>query len=237
MRILTIDTSSQTEFVGVADAGAVLASTASPAGRGQSRTLLAAVDEVLEASGTALAELEGIAVSIGPGRFSGLRVGLATAKGLAATGGCPVWGISTLEALARAAAADLPHMGAAEIGILRWIFAATDARRGEVYGALFERAGDGSVRRVTDDAAHPPGVAARRAVERTAGERVLFAGSGAVAYRDDIVAAVGPSAAFAASDPAEGVTLVLAELAERLGVAGASDVGSLEPVYIRGAVG
>ncbi len=137
MRILTIDTSGQTEFVGVVDAGHVVASTSTPAGRGQSRTLLGAIDEVLATSGTALSELGGIAVSIGPGRFSGLRVGLATAKGLSATRGCPVWGISTLEALATATASgtgadDTSSAGGAAL----WVFAATDARRGEVYGAL-----------------------------------------------------------------------------------------------------
>ncbi len=244
MRILTIDTSGQTEFVGVVDAGHVLASTATPAGRGQSKTVLAAVDEVLADSGTELTDLDGIAVSIGPGRFSGLRVGLATAKGLAATGGRPVWAISALEALANALASgtDEGDAGVADdatdtAGEVRWIFAATDARRGEVYGALFERAGDGSLRRATDDTALPPGEAARWAVEQAGGERVLFGGTGAAAYRGDIVGAVGPSASFAAHGPEARTTLVLAELAERSGVAGAADAGALEPIYIRGAVG
>ncbi len=244
MRILTSDTSGQPEFVGVVDAGRVLAWTATPAGRGQSKTLLAAIDEVLAASETTLSQLGGIAVSIGPGRFSGLRVGLATVKGLAASGACPVWGISTLEALARAAGAatrtddrsstdDTSSAG----GAARWILAATDARRGEVYGALFERTADGSVRRATDDTALPPDEAARWAVEQAGGAAVLFAGSGAVAYRDEIVDAVGSSASFAASDLGASTTLVLADLAERSGVGGAADAGALEPVYIRGAVG
>jgi len=237
MRILTIDTSGQTEYVGVVDAGRVLASTATPAGRGQSRTLLAAIDDVLVESGTTLSELGGIAVAIGPGRFSGLRVGLATAKGLAATEGRPVWGISTLEALATATASEANDASAADVGAARWIFAAADARRGEVYGALFERTADGSVRRATDDTALSPAEAARWAVEQAGGEHVLFAGSGAAAYRDDILEAAGSSVSFAASDQERSTTLALAELAERSGVAGATDAGALEPVYIRGAVG
>jgi len=243
MRILTIDTSGQTEYVGVVDDGRVLASTETQAGRGQSRTLLAAVDEVLVGSDTTLAELDGIAVSIGPGRFSGLRVGLATAKGLSVTGGRPVWGISTLEAVATAAAADAVEAThaddapSADGGTARWIFAATDARRGEVYGALFERTEGGAMRRVTRDAALPPSEAARWAVEQAGGAGVLFAGSGAVVYHDDIADAVGQPASFAASGMQRSAILALAILAERSGVDRAVDVGMLEPIYIRGAVG
>lgn len=236
MRILTIDTAGFTEIVGVADGGTVLASVETPAGRGQERTLLAAVDEMLAAAGVTVDDLDGIAVSIGPGRFSGLRVGLATAKGLAAPVGCPVWGIPTLEALATAAASadDADDAGGAA-GTPRWILAATDARRGEVYAALFERDGS-TVRRVTEDRAMPPADAARWAVEQAGGERVLFAGSGAEAYRDDFGAA-GPSAAFAEPASVERAVLALASLAERAGTDGATDAGGLEPVYIRGAVG
>ncbi len=235
MRILTIDTSGQTEAVGIVDSGRLLAATQSPAGRGHSRTLLAAVDEVLAGCGSTLSELDGIAVAIGPGRFSGLRVGLATAKGLATAGECALWGISTLEALAEGAGGGEGVTGA--VRDERWIFAAADARRGEVYCALFERTADGTVRRATEDVALPPAEAARRAVERAGGERVLFAGSGAEVYWDEFVGAAGEFAVFAGAGPSQSAPLALARLAERAGFGAAADTGALEPVYIRGAVG
>jgi len=228
MRVLTIDTAGFKEIVGIVDGGEIVAATESPAGRGQQRTLLAAVDELLRAAGAAIDDVDGIAVSIGPGRFSGLRVGLATAKGLA-RGGRPVWGVSTLEALAQTVADD-PAAG-------RWICAATDARRGEVYAALFERAADGSIERVTDDVALPPDEAAGWAIERTGGECVLFAGSGAEAYRDRIESAAGEAAAIAARPSVERMVGALARLTERMATSDSTDVRTLEPVYIRGAVG
>ncbi len=100
VRVLTIETSTPSEEVAVVDDGAVLASERRVAGRGQADELLAAVSSVLETSGTPLERLDAIAVSIGPGRFTGLRVGLSTAKGLAAASGVPVLPAPTLEALA-----------------------------------------------------------------------------------------------------------------------------------------
>ncbi|MCD4689865.1 tRNA (adenosine(37)-N6)-threonylcarbamoyltransferase complex dimerization subunit type 1 TsaB, partial [bacterium] len=96
MRLLTIDTSGQIEIVGIVDSGRVLAEMSSPVRRRHSRTLLAAVDAVLDKASIELGDLDGIVVSIGPGRFSGLRVGLATAMGLVAAGRCRIWGVSTL---------------------------------------------------------------------------------------------------------------------------------------------
>jgi tRNA threonylcarbamoyladenosine biosynthesis protein TsaB len=89
-------------------------------------TLLPAVDTLLGGAGVALRDLEAFAVSIGPGSFTSLRVGIATLKGLAFEGGLPVAPVSTLAALARVA-------GPTD----RLVVPMLDARRGEVYAAAY----------------------------------------------------------------------------------------------------
>jgi len=90
-------------------------------------TLMPAVDELLGENGVRADELDAIAISIGPGSFTGLRVGLATAKGLAFGASTALVPVSTLAALAHGAAAG-------EVPVL----AVLDARRGEMYAALFD---------------------------------------------------------------------------------------------------
>jgi tRNA threonylcarbamoyladenosine biosynthesis protein TsaB len=96
-----------------------------------SERLLSAVDRLLSDCGMTPAELEGLAVSVGPGSFTGLRVGLATVKGLAMALDLPVAAVPTLDALA----ARLPFADAPVCPIL-------DARKGEVYLALYRWRGD-----------------------------------------------------------------------------------------------
>ena len=94
--------------------------------RSASETLLETVDALLAGAGVSLAEVGGFAVSIGPGSFTGLRIGLATVKGLAFGAGPCTAAVSTLEALAH------PLEGSRDA-----VVAALDARRGEVYAAAW----------------------------------------------------------------------------------------------------
>jgi tRNA threonylcarbamoyladenosine biosynthesis protein TsaB len=94
------------------------------------------IDDVLQNGRISPAELTGVAVSIGPGSFTGLRIGLSVAKGLHAATGMAIVPVPTLEALARAGAERARTEGAA------MILAALDARRDEVYCQLFELDGD-----------------------------------------------------------------------------------------------
>jgi tRNA threonylcarbamoyladenosine biosynthesis protein TsaB len=91
---------------------------------GHSRELLPAVAEQMEAAGVTWAGIDGIAVGAGPGTFTGLRIGVATARALASAAGVPVHPVSSLAALAAGAGGDL-------------VLALIDAKRGEVFGALF----------------------------------------------------------------------------------------------------
>lgn len=94
--------------------------------RGHGEALLPMVEDVMSEAGLAFGDLDGIAVTVGPGAFTGLRIGLAAARGLALAAGLPVVGVTTLEAVAAAQeAGDAP------------ILVALDSRRSDVYVQLF----------------------------------------------------------------------------------------------------
>jgi tRNA threonylcarbamoyladenosine biosynthesis protein TsaB len=108
--------------------GVVLGEVASGVARRHFRGFMPAVDRLLEACGRPLAELEGIVAARGPGSFTGLRVGLAAAKGMAHGLGIPLVGVSSLEALAwRIPFSELP------------VCAVIDSRRGELFCGLYRR--------------------------------------------------------------------------------------------------
>ncbi len=136
MLVLGLDTSTQVCALGIVDLdrGVTLAVSAAPVGPRQGERLLANLDCLLIEAGLGFCDLGAFAVSIGPGSFTGLRVGMATTKGLAFALGLPVAGVPTLEALAEAALA-LPGPDL-EAGTLLW--PCLDARRGEVHSQPFE---------------------------------------------------------------------------------------------------
>ena len=101
MKVLAVDTTSERESVALADDLVVRAEVRVRAA-GHSRQILSAIEFVLRASGTAAGEIEGYAVTVGPGSFTGLRVGLSTVQGLALASGRPCLGVSTLDVLAAA---------------------------------------------------------------------------------------------------------------------------------------
>ena len=141
--------------------------------------LLPTLDNVLRKAGVAPKDLGGVAVSVGPGSFTGLRVGLATAKGLALGTGVSLVGVSTLEVLAEGYSAPAVT-----------ICALLDAFRGEVYAAFFRRCG-GGLERLSADA-----VLAPEAVAATVEGAVHLIGNGAVRYRQRLEAVFGVRAVF-----------------------------------------
>jgi len=132
-------------------------------GGGHGGRLPQALLDLLAAHGRALADVEGWAVGIGPGSFTGLRIGLATLKGLAYALRRPMAGASSLAAMALAAVPDAPE-GAVLLPLL-------DAKKGEVY-AGFYRAVGGGIERLHPDAALSPDALAERG-------RTLLAANGA----------------------------------------------------------
>jgi tRNA threonylcarbamoyladenosine biosynthesis protein TsaB len=130
--VLALETATSPGSVALLRGGGVAASRALPAGAATSETLLPAIDALLAEAGVPIAEVRGFAISIGPGSFTGLRVGVATLKGLAfgAPRPVPVAPVPTLAALALCA----PSGPGPVIALL-------DARRGEVYAAGYSEPG------------------------------------------------------------------------------------------------
>jgi tRNA threonylcarbamoyl adenosine modification protein YeaZ len=134
MIVLGIETSTARSSVAVLDGGVVVASEHHEDARGHGAFLAPAVRRCLEPAGGAAA-LAAVAVGIGPGLYTGLRVGMATAAALASARGIPVVGIGGLEVLAR-----MPAAGADEAGSDAGLVVATlDARRGQVFWAVHEQ--------------------------------------------------------------------------------------------------
>jgi tRNA threonylcarbamoyladenosine biosynthesis protein TsaB len=130
MRVLAIDTALAACSAAVLDTayGGIVASESLPMVRGHAEALMPLVARVMKASGAAISDLDRIVVTTGPGSFTGLRVGIAAARGLALATGVPAVGVSTLSAYAA------PYLG---VDGENPVIAAIDARHGHVYLQIF----------------------------------------------------------------------------------------------------
>ena len=128
MKVLGLDTSTTTASIAVLDGDRVLA-TATRNTHRRTSDVLVAVDEACRTAGVTAHELDAIAVGAGPGSFTGLRIGMATGKGIAFAAGRPLWAVSSLAALALEAPGD---------GV---IVAVLDARKGEIFAGTFDKRG------------------------------------------------------------------------------------------------
>ena len=126
MRILSLETSAKACSAAVTEDGVLLASAFQCSGLTHSRTLMPMVEGMLKNADMTLSSCDAVAVAVGPGSFTGIRIGVAAAKGLAFGADLPVIGVSTLEAMA--------------MGLAWWdglVICAMDARRQQVYNANF----------------------------------------------------------------------------------------------------
>jgi tRNA threonylcarbamoyladenosine biosynthesis protein TsaB len=178
-RLLLVDTSGSSCSVALSEGERLLGEYILSHGRVRSASLLSAADSLLRETGLDIASLDAIAVTTGPGSFTGLRVGLATVKGIALAAGKNVIPLSSLAVLAL----NLPHSQHPVCPMF-------DARKKEVYAALYEtREGlcpviPESVSSAEDFLARIPGEA-------------VFLGDGARTYRDTICSVMGRRARFA----------------------------------------
>lgn len=220
MRILAFDTATRATTVALSGtAQGVLEARDDPpdGGRpGHVSRLLPLIAGVMERGELEFADLDRIAVGVGPGTFTGLRIGIATARGLAQAASLPVAGVPTLRSLAEAAGTHAATAGSQAVA------AVLDARRGEVYAAAWRDGEPVMEPRVVD----PERLAAWL---EQAGLRVLAVGDGAVEFR----AVLGRSGALIPPDESElhRVTATAhLQIAEQL-VAGSPD--QIQPEYIR----
>ncbi len=217
MRILGLDTATWRASVGVLVDGEVVTEQSQMANGSHAVTLLPLIADTLQRAGYGLRDLDAIAVSGGPGAFTGLRVGLSVAKGLAFATGIPVIAVPTLEALARTLSR---HEG--------FICTLLDARKGELYAACFESAA-GVVRRLTPDAL----ITSLELVERIALPCVVI-GDAAERYGAFLREHLGERATllpYETYGPRGGVVAMLGW--ERLQAGAIDPMASIEPFYVR----
>ena len=167
MLILGIESSAKAASAALCRDGELIAQYYQCAGLTHSRTLLPMAEELLHGTDTALGDLDGVAVAVGPGSFTGVRIGVAAVKGLCFEAEKPAAGVSTLEAMAWNGLAAAPG----EI-----VCCCMDARRGQVYNALFEISDGAPARLVPDRAVTLEELAAEL---RGYGRAVFLTGDGA----------------------------------------------------------
>jgi len=146
--------------------------------------LLPMIKAVIEEAGIKPSDIEGVAVSAGPGSFTGLRIGMSTAKTLAQVWGVPVVGVSTLDALAH------PLTGLASL-----VCPVLNARKNEVYTAVYDSV-DGILKNNTGPRALSPGELADL-LGQWSPRPVTFLGDGVPEYRDSLLELLGKRALFA----------------------------------------
>ena len=175
MKILGIETSTLNASVAVRDGDRVVAKGDSAANTHREQ-LLVLVDAALAEAAIALTDVDGIAVGAGPGSFTGLRIGMATAKGLAYATGKPLWAVSSLAALA----SELAHEQ--DVGD-RIIVPVLDARRKEIFIGFYRVSAEG-VSAVADERVIAPSLFHRTVSEilGTQGPRPIALGNGLDIY-------------------------------------------------------
>lgn len=217
MRLLAIDTATPICGVALAHSGSVEAAISLDIGQTHTRTVMDAIISIMRFCGIDLSEIDGFAVTQGPGSFTGLRIGISTVKGLATAMDRPMTGVSTLEALASQAHTD------SEL-----ICPMIDARRGEVYWTLFRRQ-NGQLAALLPEQVGP----AEKAAEQIHAS-CCFIGNGAVAYRQTLEPLVHMHGHWASDDENRLGPTAVARIGWRLFQSGQSvDPAVFAPVYLR----
>jgi tRNA threonylcarbamoyl adenosine modification protein YeaZ len=211
--LLAFDTATPAVTVALHDGTHVLAETTTADARRHGELLASSIDAVLTEAGAGRLDITAVAAGTGPGPYTGLRVGLVTARVLGSALGVPVYGVCTLDVIAADAVAAARG---------REFIVTTDARRREVYWARYDASG----RRLDGPAVGFPADVAETAAASQgspAAQGVLAAGAGPLLYPGILGEPIEPSY------PAAGT---LARLAAQHVTAGAPATGA-EPIYLR----
>lgn len=203
---------------GTLGAGHVLASVSLSGNVTHSRRLITAIDWLLTQNKVDWSMIDGIGIGMGPGSFTGLRIGMATAKGLSSASGKPLLGIATLDCLA---AASWPSS--------QLICAVLDARKKEVYTAFYRSDTGGVARRISEIESVSPLALAKRIDEPT-----FFVGDGISTYGDLWFEQLGDLIRFCPPNFCYPTAAVLGLLAcEKLVAGDMLDVAGITPLYVR----
>jgi tRNA threonylcarbamoyladenosine biosynthesis protein TsaB len=218
MIVVGIDTATSRVSVAIGTEAEIIGSV-TIGGRARQETVTPALDQLLAWTGVELGQVGGFAVGLGPGLFTGLRVGVATAKTLAQVTGAPIIGLPSIDALAYA----VRHTS-------RTVVAVIDGRRQEVFSALY-RSVPGGVLRLTDPVVQRPEALAAE-LEIQPGE-VLAVGDGAILY-EDVLRSVGARVELASAASAHPDAASLVELAvPRLLREEHDQLFDVVPIYLR----
>jgi len=217
MYILGIETSTKTGSVAVVSDAGVIAQYSLNIEVTHSERLMSTVDRVLRDTGLAIADMDGYAVAIGPGSFTGLRIGLAAIKGLALATGKPVAAVPTLRVLAW----NLPFAAYPVCPML-------DARKNEVYAALYQFDGARLVQTMPETVAGLSLLA-----ERISG-KVVITGEAALLFQENIGKLFGDRALIAPRAAVLPSAAIVAEIGlDMIRNNEQADPDSLVPLYIR----
>ncbi len=217
MYILGIETSTKTGSVAVMSEKGVIAQYSLNIEVTHSERLMSTADRVLKDTGLTMQQFDGFAVAIGPGSFTGLRIGLATVKGLALATGKPIAAVPTLQALAR----NIPFAAHPVCPML-------DARKNEVYAALYTF--DGPVLTQT----LPEAVIPLAQLAGLITVRTVFTGEASHHYRGELEGMLGERALFAPLSSILPSAASVAEIGLEMIKSGRhADPDSLTPLYIR----
>ena len=217
MKILAVDTATKSCCVAIVDKDSLLAEITNVREQTHSKHLMDMINTAVDLSGLKLTDLDGFAVTRGPGTFTGLRIGISSVKGLAVASGKPVVGVSSLDALALQASLS-PYL----------ICPLLDARRGEVYFSRY-RIKDGCLKKEIEEQVFPP----EKAISGLH-EACIFVGNGASLYQKAILDNLGELAHFAPSLQSTIRASTVAYLSvDRFENADTDDISMLVPNYIR----
>jgi len=183
MITLAVDTATKTESVALLKNTTILGESFLNVGKNHGETLLPEIMALMERNSITIDEIDLFAVTLGPGSFTGLRIGASTVKGLAFTMGKPVEGVCTLDALA---------LNVSDVAMM--ICPMMDARKKEVYAALYKPSGDSFPEKIVNETVSDP-----EHFVKNISENVMFLGDGALLYRD-VISAILPDKAYFASE-------------------------------------
>jgi len=216
MRVLGIETSTMTAAVGLVD-DELLVDVRFDVKVTYSEVLMPTIDMALRTVGLKPGDLDGFAVSIGPGSFTGLRIGLSTVKGLCFASGKPLAAVPSLDALV-----------SQSLFCRYQVVPLLDAKKNEVYAAIYDTAG-GELKRKSDFWAIDIEDLSKRISQET-----IFVGPGVKPYRKELVALLGEKAYFATGEQSTPSGVSVARLgAEKLMAGQAENLSELEPLYLR----
>lgn len=217
MKILAIETSTMLGGVAVADENGLIAETRLNVKSTHSERLMEIIDRQLRQSGMTLGDIDAFAVASGPGSFTGLRIGLGTAKGLCYASGKPLVMVPTLEAYAR-------NFLFTEQPVCVML----DARRGEVYAAVFDCRNGALVTLMEATSV------ALESLFKNSDSPILLAGEGAQIYRERLISILGEKALFGPVEKMVPSPVTVAALGIEKALRGQyTDPAAAEPFYVR----